>query len=77
MRSGLMQRHPTDVVSLVFGLIFCLAGATFLLRDVPLIAAADLRWLAPLLVLLLGAWLLVSPALSARHREPTDDVAAD
>lgn len=64
-----MERHPLDLISLGFGVLFALTGLAFLLGDVPLLRVVQLRWLVPLLVLVLGLWLLASSAVSSRRVE--------
>lgn len=72
-----MGRHPADLVSLGFGVLFTLTGLTFLLGDVPLLRAVQLRWLVPLLVLFLGLWLLVSSAVPERRVEQDGEDAGE
>jgi len=54
-----MRRHPIDLVSLVFGVMFVISGGVFLVTDLDLV---DLRtgWLAPLGVLFIGVLLFVA-----------------
>jgi hypothetical protein len=52
-----MDSHPLDVMSLVFGAVFVLIGLV-VLGGAGL--TVPLQWLGPLLVVLLGVWLLVT-----------------
>jgi len=61
-----MHRHPTDLLSLVFGLAFAAAGLV-------LLAGADgtlsLSWVAPLAAVALGI-LLIGAARSSHQTAP-------
>jgi cytochrome c oxidase subunit IV len=54
-----MQRHPLNLVSLVFGLAFVVVGVPFLL-DRPDVLFGDWSWGWPLLAIAVGAALLLS-----------------
>lgn len=69
-----MKRHPIDIISLIFGLLFALFGLTFLLSQDPWDLVFDsfsLGWFLPLVVLAGGAALLVS-ALRPDAKSITD-----
>lgn len=69
-----MERHPLDPLSLLFGAAFTALGVALLL---PAVRLADL-WqpaLWPLLLVLLGAWLLLTTVRGQRRREEGDDEA--
>ena len=63
-----MMRHPTDLVSLAFGLLFAAVGAV-LLADVRLAISTD--WLVPAVAIGFGAILILA---GARRRGPADEV---
>jgi hypothetical protein len=67
-----MERHRTDLLSFVAGMLF-VALAVVGLSDRLELSAADIRWVAPGILVLLGV-LLVLPI--GRGRPPTRDVAA-
>lgn len=58
-----MPRHPADLLSLVFGLLFAAIGLVLLSGDG---RAVSLTWVGPLVALGLGALLLLA-ARSRRH----------
>ena len=64
-----MQRHPLDVISLIFGVLFFVVGLPFLLGRVDLFTL-DLSWAWPLVAIALGAALLIT---SRRDRSSRDD----
>lgn len=75
-----MERHRTDALSLVFGLLFVAAGTVVLLDSHVLEALWSWRiW--PVIPLLLGVWLLVATirriVATGDDAEPGGDMAAD
>jgi hypothetical protein len=60
------RRHPLDGVSLVFGFAFTAAGLLFLAGQLD--EALRLRWLWPVLLLVLGVGILLDVA-----RRPSED----
>jgi len=67
-----MTRHPLDVLSLVFGILFVVI-ATIGLVDAVTISLGDLRWLLPTLLIVVGGVLLVTGGTRAVRSEATDD----
>lgn len=68
-----MKRHPVDVISLVFGLIFLAMGIPLALAD----SGFDLvsgRWLAPALLIAVGVVVLVSNLPGRSSARTGDDV---
>ncbi|MEO8898183.1 MAG: hypothetical protein ABI352_01730 [Candidatus Dormibacter sp.] len=63
-----MQRHPTDPISLVAGIVFAVIGALLLADRLDVVAHA--RWVAPLLLIVIAIVMLVS--VSPRHRGGAD-----
>ena len=58
-----MKRHPLDIVSLVFGLLFTAVGLTFLVSADPwdlLFDSVSFGWILPTVVLAGGAAMLIS-----------------
>lgn len=56
---NIMDRHPIDLVSLIGGLIVvAVAGAV--LAGAPLLISADLRWVLPALLVLIGVVLVAT-----------------
>ena len=51
-----MTRHPADIVSLAFGLLFVVIGLVLLSDSA---GALSWEWLAPLAVIVLGVLLIV------------------
>ena len=66
----MMRRHELDPVSLTFGFAFTGLGLLFLLGRAD--QALRLRWIWPILLLVLGVGILAD---LARHRGPEDDPA--
>jgi hypothetical protein len=66
----MMRRHELDPVSLTFGFAFTGLGLLFLLGRAD--QAFRLRWIWPILLLVLGVGILAD---LARHRRPDDDQA--
>ena len=67
-----MRRHELDPVSLTFGFAFAGLGLLFLLGRAD--QAFRLRWIWPILLLVLGVGILAD---LARHRGPEDGPALD
>lgn len=59
-----MARHDTDLLSLGFGLIFAVTGLVLVLGEQ---VAISLDWLAPTIVIALGA-ILIAAGWSRRER---------
>lgn len=60
-----MRRHSLDLLSLLFGLLFVAAAASFLF-EAPAPDLLRLRWLAPAIGVILGVGLLRSALRGAR-----------
>jgi hypothetical protein len=75
-----MERHPFDVLSLIFGLVFTVIAALSLAGALPL-ENLDLRLIAPALLVLFGLVLVVGAGVPRRRGEteahPTVDVDAE
>jgi hypothetical protein len=73
-----MERHETDLTSLLAGVIFVAVGATFLL-DLLVDLALDPRWLAPLVLIGVGLAGLLSAAPMSRSSaaDPDGDATID
>lgn len=63
-----MKRHDTDLVSLVFALVFLLVAAMWPLWTVGVLDTESLRWVPASALVLIG---LVGVALSIRRSRPT------
>jgi putative Mn2+ efflux pump MntP len=72
-----MKRHPFDVISLVFGLIFLSIGIPLAVADSDFDLAAG-RWIAPGLLVAIGMVVLVStlPGRSTEGDGGDDDAAS-
>jgi hypothetical protein len=68
----MMRRHQLDPVSLTFGFAFTGLGLLFVLGRAD--QAFRLRWIWPILLLVLGVGILAD---LARHRRPEDDPAGN
>jgi hypothetical protein len=66
-----MPRHPADLVSLTFGILFAAIGLVLLLGTLDQIR---LDWIVPTAVVVLGVLLIVlaRPTRTAPDDEPTD-----
>lgn len=62
-----MPRHPADLLSLVFGLLFSAIGLVLLSGGANVVSMA---WIGPLVAIGLGALLLL--AARSRHRLPDE-----
>lgn len=75
-----MQRHDTDVTSLVFGLIFAALAVMWPVRYFDLVPAGTLGWLVPVVLVVVGVTGVVASLRRARRyrtpAEPPLDVAA-
>jgi cytochrome c-type biogenesis protein CcmH/NrfF len=60
------EKHPFDLVSLVFGALFVVLALPVLLTDTPL--SIDSRWMWPVAVIVLGA-LVAGSGLRRRDDE--------
>ncbi|MDQ1511238.1 MAG: hypothetical protein QOG50_3082 [Actinomycetota bacterium] len=63
-----MHRHSTDLVALLFGLAFAIAGTCFLVREAT-DAAIDPAWATGLGLILLGTVALVATLARATGRD--------
>lgn len=63
-----MTKHRFDLLSFVFGALFATIGVLGL-TDVAVVSLADLRWLGPGVLVLVGVALVVSAA-RGEGREP-------
>ena len=61
-----MTRHPVDLISLAFGLLFAAIGAVLLVGDLDLLS---LDWVAPVAAIAIGVALI----LAARSRRPATE----
>ncbi len=62
-----MPRHPADLLSLAFGLLFAAIGLVLLSGGG---SAVSMAWVGPLVAIGLGALLLL--AARSRHRTPDE-----
>jgi membrane protein YdbS with pleckstrin-like domain len=60
-----MNRHPTDLVSLAFGLLFAAVASVMLFAD---LSAVSWEWIGPVLVIAVGAIVIVA-ARPRQHPE--------
>lgn len=65
-----MNTHRFDLIAFVFGALFAAIGVIGL-TEAALLTLADLRWIGPAVLVLLGVALVVSAA----RREPRAEVA--
>jgi len=64
-----MRRHPTDLVGLIFGAAFAIAGVAFLVNEVTA-TSVNPAWATGLGLMLLGALALIATvARNIRHRD--------
>jgi hypothetical protein len=66
-----MQRHSVDPVSLVFGMLFAAAGGLLLANRFDLLT--QVRWLVPLVLIVVALALLGSASWSLRRRDERGD----
>jgi hypothetical protein len=59
------ERHPLDIISLVFGILFLGISVPVLLMNTPL--DIDLRWALPVTVIVVGLLILGSALLPKRN----------
>jgi hypothetical protein len=59
-----MARHPTDLLSLGFGLLFAAIGIALLSGDLEL---PSLEWVAPLAAVIIGALLILTGRTARTH----------
>ncbi len=71
-----MRRHQTDLVSLLFGAAFAIAGAGFLVREIT-DAAIDPAWATGLGLMLLGAIALVATLARGRADRPDAPLSSE
>ena len=71
-----MQRHRFDPLSFIFGLLFVAVAAVALLGG-DLIVINDLAWIAPAVLVVAGAVLLLSTAGRGSSDDVTDDAPDD
>ena len=71
-----MERHRLDALSLIFGLLF-VAIAMVGLTDVFTLTAADLRWLGPALLVVVGIALLFTAGGGRKEAPDGRDDRAD
>ncbi|MEX2504468.1 MAG: hypothetical protein WD378_06435 [Egicoccus sp.] len=72
-----MRTNRFDLLSFVFGALFTAVGAVGV-SDMAVLDFADLRWIGPGLLVLIGVALVISAARRDRQPEPVDvdDAAA-
>ena len=63
-----MHRHPTDLIGLLFGIAFAIAGTGFLVRETT-DAAINPAWVTGLGLMLLGTVALVATLTRASGRD--------
>jgi hypothetical protein len=66
-----MQRHSVDPVSLVFGMLFAAAGGLLLANRFDLLT--QVRWLVPLVLIVVALALLGSASWSLGRRDERGD----
>jgi hypothetical protein len=62
------ERHPLDIISLIFGILFLGISIPVLLLDTPL--DIDARWALPSTVIVVGL-LILGSALRPKHQPAT------
>jgi len=74
----MMRRHPADLVSLMFGLLFLAAGSVLLSDHLDLLG--DLRWAGPAVLIVVAMAMLASlrgssgPARAGSAMPPVDEL---
>ena len=71
-----MRSHSTDLVGLLFGIAFVVAGTTFLLRETT-DATVDPAWVSGLGLMFLGAVALVATLARGSGRTHVEPQAAE
>jgi|Tabmets5t2r1_1033131.scaffolds.fasta_scaffold30413_2 hypothetical protein len=71
----MMRRHDLDPVSLTFGFLFTALGLLFLVGRAD--DAFRLRWIWPLLLLVLGAGILLDIARGRGRTDPAPELELD
>ena len=71
-----MRRHLTDLVGLLFGVAFAVAGTAFLLRETT-DASVDPAWVSGLGLMFLGAIALVATLARSSGHGRVEPIAAD
>lgn len=66
------ERHPLDLISLVFGILFVILAIPVLLTDTPL--SVDSRWMWPAAIIVFGALVAGS---GLRRDDNTDETQLD
>ena len=71
-----MRRHSTDLVGLLFGIAFAVAGAAFLLHETT-DTAVDPAWVSGLGLMFLGAVALVATLARGSGRTHVEPLATE
>jgi len=71
-----MHRHSSDLIALLFGLAFAIAGTCFLVRETT-DAAIDPAWATGLGLILLGTVALVATLARATGRDRAEPVLSE
>ncbi len=69
------ERHPLDIISLIFGVLFVGLAVPVLLLDTQL--RIDVRWALPATVIVIGVLLLWSALRPGRKRVTNVETAID
>ena len=69
------ERHPLDIISLIFGILFLGISMPVLLLDTPL--DIDARWALPATVIVVGLLILGSALRPKRSPVPTIESSGD
>jgi hypothetical protein len=67
-----VKRHEPDLTSLIAGVTFCVIAIAYIVGEISN-RTFQLRWVAPILLIGLGAAGLASSVLRARREPPSDD----
>jgi hypothetical protein len=67
-----VERHPFDILSFVFGLLFVLVAIVGL-TDLVELTWFDLRWIGPAVLVGLGLVLVSTAGRGRNDRQPADD----
>jgi hypothetical protein len=76
MNRDAMERHPLDLVSLLGGLLFMGLGTAFLF-DALNVWSADVTWVPPIVLIVLGLAGVLSTVGRQRPLEPAAEIATD